>query len=137
MESRAQSPALPEAMVRRFGLGRWPGMVPPASPIEAIGYPRPVIRVIPGSGREALYLGRRTNAYVLGMSLEASERRLEELWAHAARPQLCYRHRRKVGQVVVYDNRRLLHMRHPMDERKTRFMWRTQTKGEVVRPAPA
>jgi len=114
-----------------------PGMVPPASPIEAIGYPHPVIRVIPESGEEALFLGRRTNAYVMDLPLRESERLLDALWAHATQPRFCYRHRWKVGQVVVYDNRRLLHMRHPMDERKRRFMWRTQTKGQAVRAAPA
>ena len=62
---------------------------------------------------------------------------LDLLWAHATAPHFCYRHRWRVGQVMIFDNRRLLHMRHPMDERKTRFMWRTQTKGEVVRAAPA
>ncbi len=112
-----------------------PGMVPPASPIEASGYPHPVIRAIPDSGQEALFLGRRTNAYVMGMSLEESERLLDEIWAHATQPHFCYRHRWEVGQVVVFDNRRLMHMRHPMDERKRRFMWRTQTRGEAVRPA--
>ena len=111
-----------------------PGMVPPTSPVEAIGYPHPVIRVIPDSGQEALFLGRRTNAYVTGMSLEESERLLDELWAYATQPRFCYRHRWKVGQVVVFDNRRVMHMRHPMDERKRRFMWRTQTKGEAVHP---
>ena len=109
-----------------------PGMVPPASPIEAIGYPHPVIRAVPDSGQEALFLGRRTNAYVMGTSLEESERLLDQLWAHATQSHFCYRHRWEVGQVVVFDNRRLMHMRHPMDERKRRFMWRTQTKGEAV-----
>ena len=71
----------------------------------------------------------------MGMSLEESERLLDELWAHATQPHFCYRHRWEVGQVVVFDNRRLMHMRHPMVERRRRFMWRTQTKGEAVRPA--
>ena len=114
-----------------------PGMVPPASPIEALGHAHPVIRVIPDTGQEALFLGRRTNAYVTGLPLRESERLLDLLWAHATQPHFCYRHRWKVGQVMVFDNRRLMHMRHPMDERKSRLMWRTQTKGQAVRAAPA
>ena len=114
-----------------------PGMVPPASPIEALGHAHPVIRVIPDTGQEALFLGRRTNAYVTGLPLRESERLLDLLWAHATQPQFCYRHRWKVGQVMAFDNRRLMHMRHPMNERKSRLMWRTQTKGQAVRPAPA
>ena len=111
------------------------GMSAPASPVEAIGHAHPIIRKVPSTGDEALFLGRRTNGYVVGMPLQESERLLDELWAHATQEQFCYRHRWRVGQVVVWDNRMLLHMRHPMDNSKARFMWRTQTKGEAVVPA--
>jgi taurine dioxygenase len=100
-----------------------------------MGHPHPIIRRIPGSGQEALFLGRRTNAYVVGLPLEESERLLEELWRHATQPQFCHRHQWRLGQVVVWDNRMLLHMRHPLANGAVRFMWRTQTRGEVVLPA--
>ena len=111
-----------------------PGMTEPDSPIEAIGHPHPIIRIVPETGQEALFLGRRTNAYVVGMPFDDSERLLDELWRHATGPQFCYRHRWRVGQVVVWDNRMLLHMRHPMAGDAVRFMWRTQTRGEAVVP---
>ncbi len=111
-----------------------PGMTAPDSPIEAIGHPHPIIRIVPETGQEALFLGRRTNAYVVGMPFDDSERLLDELWRHATGPQFCYRHRWRVGQVVVWDNRMLLHMRHPMAGDAVRFMWRTQTRGEAVVP---
>lgn len=110
-----------------------PGMTPPASPIEAIGHPHPVLRKTPGG--DALFLGRRTNAYVVGMPLDESEELLNELWTHATQPEFQYRHRWEVGQVVAWDNRMMLHMRHPVDTSQARFMWRTQTKGEAVIPA--
>ena len=111
-----------------------PGMVAPESPIEALGYPHPVIRTMPNTDIEALYLGRRTNGYILGMTLEESEQLLNELWAHATQVQFCYRHKWQPGQVVVWDNRLLMHKRFPMDDQTVRFMWRTQTKGEAVQP---
>ena len=111
-----------------------PGMTEPDSPIEAIGHPHSIIRIVPETGQEALFLGRRTNAYVVGMPFDDSERLLDELWRHATGPQFCYRHRWRVGQVVVWDNRMLLHMRHPMAGDAVRFMWRTQTRGEAVVP---
>ena len=46
-----------------------PGMRPPATPIEALGYPHPVLRVVPTTGDDALFLGRRLNGYVHGMEL--------------------------------------------------------------------
>ena len=110
-------------------------MTAPASPVEAIGYPHPAIRRLPTTGGEALFLGRRTNGYVMGMDLDESEALLDELWAFATQEQFCYHHRWSVGEVVVWDNRMLMHMRHPFDESKARFMWRTQTKGEAVIPA--
>ncbi len=112
-----------------------PGMTPPASPIEAIGYPHPVLRKVPSTGDEAMFLGRRTNAYVMGMSLGDSEELLDDLWAHATQEAYCYHHRWKVGQVVVWDNRMMMHKRQPFDNTERRFMWRTQTKGEAVIPA--
>ncbi|MDE0450006.1 MAG: TauD/TfdA family dioxygenase [Spirochaetaceae bacterium] len=144
MAARDLPPALRERVVGReikhdstygsSGVLR-PGMTVPASPIDAIGHPHPVIRVVPETGQEALFLGRRTNAYVVGMEFDDSEQLLNELWRHATQPHFCYRHRWRVGQVVVWDNRMLLHMRHPMADDATRFMWRTQTRGEAVVPA--
>ena len=114
-----------------------PGMTPPASPIEAEGFAHPILRIVPTTGEEAIFLGRRTNNYVMGLPLAESEALLDALWAHATQPQFCYRHKWKPGQVVAWDNRMLLHMRHPVDENLDRFMWRTQTKGEAVVPARA
>ena len=51
------------------------------------------------------------------------------------RKEFCYYHRWEVGQVVVWDNRMMMHKRSPFDNAKQRFMWRTQTKGEAVVPA--
>ena len=114
-----------------------PGMTAPASPVEAIGYPHPIIRRVPSTGDEALFLGRRTNGYVMGQSLDDSEALLDEIWAHATQERFCYHHKWRVGQVVVWDNRMMLHMRSPFDTRQARLMWRTQTKGEPVEAVQA
>lgn len=108
------------------------GMTAPASPVEALGHVHPMIRSVPTTGEEALFLGRRTNGYIEGVPLLESERLLDELWTFSTQEQFCYRHAWRVGQVVVWDNRMLLHMRHPVPDGEARFMWRTQTKGEAV-----
>ena len=112
-----------------------PGMQVPHSPIEAIGHPHPVLRTVPTTGEEAMFLGRRTNGYANGLPLEDSEALLDQLWTHATQAEFCYRHQWEVGQCVVWDNRMMMHMRYPFDDTKARFMWRTQTKGEAVIPA--
>lgn len=109
-----------------------PGLTPPTSPREAVGTYHPILRRIPETDQEALFLGRRTNAYVEDMALPESEALLDELWAHATQDRFAYRHRWTVGEVVVWDNRIVMHLRHPFDAEDTRFMWRTQTRGEPV-----
>lgn len=109
-----------------------PGMEVPANPREAVGRYHPILRRLPETGQEALFLGRRTNGYIEGLELAESEALLDELWAHATSDAYVYRHRWTVGQVVVWDNRMLLHRRHPFADDEVRFMWRTQTRGEAV-----
>jgi len=107
-------------------------MVVPATPVDAIGEVHPILRQIPGTDQEALFLGRRTNGYISGLPLDESELLLDELWAHATQPAFTYRHHWSVGEVVVWDNRVVMHRRHPVSADEIRFMWRTQTRGEAV-----
>ena len=108
------------------------GMTEPATPIEAIGTYHPILRRLPGTEHEALFLGRRTNGYVENLPLGESEALLDALWAHATREDFTYRHTWQLGEVVVWDNRLVMHCRYPVDPSETRFMWRTQTVGEAV-----
>jgi taurine dioxygenase len=59
-------------------------------PRQAPGADHPIIRTHPLTGRRALFLGRRRNAYIQGLELDESERLLDVLWAHAARPELTW-----------------------------------------------
>ena len=109
-----------------------PGMTEPATPKDAVGNYHPILRHLSDTRQEALSLGRRTNGYVEGLSLDDGEALLDELWAHATSPAFGYRHRWSVGEVVVWDNRAVMHFRYPVDPDDVRFMWRTQTRGEPV-----
>lgn len=110
------------------------GVTPTDDPIEAPGTLHPAICRHPRTGREALYLGRRRNAWVEGLELAESEALLDELWAHATRPAFCYAHRWRVGDVLIWDNRATLHRRDPFDAATRRLMHRTQVRGKA-RPA--
>lgn len=101
----------------------------PANPGEAPGARHPIIRTHPATGREALFLGRRRNAYVDGLGLEASESLLDALWAFATRPEFTWRHQWAPGDLVVWDNRCTLHRRDAFDADARRLMLRTQVKG--------
>ncbi|NKJ00960.1 TauD/TfdA family dioxygenase [Novosphingobium sp. SG707] len=94
------------------------------------GPSHPIIRTHPETGRNALYLGRRPDAYINGLSLEESEDLLNALWAHASNGDFAYPHRWQVGDVVVWDNRATMHRRDAFDETQTRILHRTQCSGD-------
>ena len=106
------------------------GMTEVTDPREAPGASHPILRTHPVTGRKALFLGRRRNAYVEGMTLEESERLLDELWQHATRPELAWYQQWRVGDLVMWDNRCALHRRDEFDPQSRRLMHRTQIKGD-------
>ena len=81
-----------------------------------------------------LYLGRRRNAYLLGLELAHSEALLDELWSFVDRPEFAWEHVWRVGDLVMWDNRCTMHRRDPFDDASRRIMHRTQIKGSA-RPA--
>jgi taurine dioxygenase len=99
-------------------------------PRKAPGADHPIIRTHPVTGRRALFLGRRRNAYILGLELEDSDRLLDALWAHAARPELTWYQQWRVGDLVLWDNRCLMHRRDEFDPNSRRLMHRSQIKGD-------
>jgi len=101
------------------------------------GAHHPIVRLHPETGRRTLFLGRRRNGYVLGMPIDASERLLDVLWAAATQPHLIYTHEWRVGDLVMWDNRCVMHRRDAFDPQSRRVLHRTQVKGDAVRsPQP-
>jgi alpha-ketoglutarate-dependent taurine dioxygenase len=99
-------------------------------PREAPGAEHPIVRTHPVTGRKALFLGRRRNAYVVGMPLDDSERLLDALWAHATQPQFAWYQQWQVGDLLLWDNRCALHRRDEFDPAARRLMHRTQIRGD-------
>ncbi len=84
-----------------------------------------VVRVIPESGRAALYIGNHMT-HIVGWPREEGERFIEELNAFASQPQFLYTHQWRAGDLVIWDNRCTLHratgydvFRHKRDLRRT------------------
>jgi taurine dioxygenase len=88
-----------------------------------------LVRTDPQTGRKAMFLGRRPNSYVIGMSLADSEKLLDELWAHATQSRFAMSHKWKVGDLLMWNNLSVLHRRDPFDANLRRVMHRTQIKG--------
>jgi taurine dioxygenase len=104
-------------------------------PTKSVGTPHPIVCAHPVTGRPVLYLGRRRNAYVMGLPLAESEALLDELWKYASLPANCYAHQWRVGDLLMWDNRSTMHRRDPFDASARRIMHRTQIKGRM-KPRP-
>ena len=105
------------------------GVVDDPNPKTAKGYPHPAVIRDPGTGKPALFLGRRPRAYVMGLELAESEALLDELWKHAVKPQNVYEHKWKVGDVLIWSNYSTMHRRDEFDKDTIRRMHRSQIKG--------
>jgi taurine dioxygenase len=108
------------------------GVDPVNDPITSPGAYHPLVCTHPETGRRALYLGRRRNAYLGGLPLAESEALLDELWSYVEREDNIWRHQWRVGDVVLWDNRCTMHRRDPFDAALRRVLHRTQIKGETV-----
>lgn len=92
----------------------------------------PMVRVHPDTGRKSLLAGERVS-HILGLTEDESQALLGFLNAHATSPEFVYRHRWRVGDIVLWDNRCTCHVALPdFDQTKPRLMLRTSLKGEAV-----
>jgi taurine dioxygenase len=100
------------------------------NPSETVGAAHPLVRTHPVTGRKALFLGRRLNAYVPGLDLADSETLLDTLWEYAARPENTWYQQWRLGDLVMWDNRCTMHRRDEFDAGSRRVMHRTQVSGD-------
>jgi taurine dioxygenase len=110
------------------------GVTATDDPRTSPGAVHPLVCTHPDTGRNMLYLGRRRNAYLVGLALSESEALLDQLWRHVERPEFSWEHVWRVGDLVMWDNRCTMHRRDPFDDSARRIMHRTQIKGSA-RPA--
>ena len=106
------------------------GFVDAPDPSQVVGADHPIVRTHPATGRQALFLGRRRNAYIPGLSLADSEALLDALWEHATRDEFTWYQQWRVGDLILWDNRCVMHRRDAFDPALRRVMHRTQVKGD-------
>ncbi|MEM9622122.1 MAG: TauD/TfdA family dioxygenase [Pseudomonadota bacterium] len=98
--------------------------------LHELGAPlRPLMKVHPETGRKALYTGR--HAYgIPGLSSTESSQLLRDLLAQACQPPRVYTHHWQVGDLVVWDNRCLLHRARPYDKSYPRVLRGSRIAGD-------
>lgn len=97
--------------VQRYGW-RGEGAITALTPAQQAATPdvvHPVVRVHPVSGRKCLFVSPGYTVCIVGMERAESDALLEELFAHALRPEFQYRHRWRLHQLLGLDNRSTMH----------------------------
>ncbi len=91
----------------------------------------PVVRTHPESGRKALFINRGFTSHIVGLTPAESKAILEFLFAHTTTPDMIYRHNWRLHDMVVWDNRCVMHF--AVSDYKAlgdRYMHRTTVKGD-------
>jgi alpha-ketoglutarate-dependent 2,4-dichlorophenoxyacetate dioxygenase len=146
--TRAAYPSLPAALKRRvehaiavhdFSWSRdqvRPGFF---TAEERAVYPpvrHPLVRVNPVNGRRCLFLGAHAS-YIEGLPIDDGRALLAELLEHVTQPRFRYRHEWTEGDLVIWDNRCVLHRATPYDSvRHQRLLQRTTVSGDPAEFAP-
>jgi taurine dioxygenase len=107
------------------------GVTATDDPRTSPGAVHPLVCTHPDTGRRMLYLGRRRNAYLMGLEVAESEALLDQLWGFVENPEFAWEHAWRVGDLVLWDNRCTMHRRDPFDASARRVMHRTQIKGSA------
>ena len=90
---------------------------------------RPIVKIHPETGRKSIYTGR--HAYgIPGLSADESESFLTKLLVDACQPPRVYRHAWQIGDIVVWDNRCLMHRACPFDTKYPRKLVGTRISGD-------
>ncbi len=91
----------------------------------------PVLRTHPRTGRRAVFVDPDSTSHILDMDPQRSAALLDLLFATLEQPNYVYRHRWRQGDLVIWDNRCLMHRATGYDNSThRRVMWRTQVAGD-------
>jgi taurine dioxygenase len=92
----------------------------------------PIVRTHPENDRKALYLNPVRMEEIVGMPDDEAQGLISELMAHATQQKYEYRHQWRQGDMVIWDNRSVLHQANPdYDMNERRYLYRLMLKGEV------
>ena len=97
-----------------------------------------LVRTHPVTGRKSLYLSSHAGA-IVGMPMAEARILLRDLNEHATQPAFVYVHRWVPGDLVMWDNRQMMHRVRRYDDDQPRDMRRTTVAGTAptVEQVPA
>jgi taurine dioxygenase len=96
---------------------------------------QPLVIEHPDSGRPALYLNTGRMQNIEGMADEEAFALIDELYTHATQARYEYRHVWQVGDLVIWDNRSVMHQANAdYDPSERRYLFRLMVKGVGLTP---
>lgn len=99
---------------------------------------QPLVIRHPGSGRPALYLNTGRMEGVDSMDPDEGYALIEDLYRRATNKRYEYRHKWRVGDMVIWDNQAVMHQANAdYDPEQKRFLYRLMIKGVALTPADA
>ena len=94
---------------------------------------QPLVRVHPVTGERSLFICPAVISHIEGMSVGDSADLIGRLIAHATQEKYVYRHQWRAGDLVIWDNRCVLHTASLFDHTKyQRLMFRTTVAGNQI-----
>lgn len=94
---------------------------------------QPLVCVHPENGRKGLYMNTARIEFIDGMDLEEGHALIAALMEHATNPKYEYRHRWRKGDVVIWDNRTVMHQANgDVPEEEHRYLYRLMVVGEPL-----
>jgi taurine dioxygenase len=96
----------------------------------------PMVVTHPESGLKALLLSPQGYVKIEGMDQAESDTLFDEVARHVLQPQYEYRHQWSVDDMVLWDNRRMMHMAVGWPYGQKRFAYRTTLKGGMATGRP-
>jgi len=106
------------------------GLLAPEHAAQVPPVPQALVRANPVNGRKAFFVASHA-CEIVGMPTDEARGLIRDLLERATAPELVYTHRWRSGDLVIWDNRCVLHRGRPWDEsRYRRVMHRTTVAGE-------
>jgi len=96
-------------------------------------FAHPVVRTHPNTGRKALYVNRLMTDYIVDMDEQHSRELLLSLFDHMEKPEFIYEHSWQPKDLLIWDNRCLVHGRSHFSPSERRLLRRFALKGDRPR----
>ena len=90
----------------------------------------PVVRIHPETGRRSLFVNPGFTSHILGVSDAESRYLLDLFYAHITKPEHVVRHRWRIGDVAMWDNRSTAHYANRDYGDRRRVMHRVTLRGD-------